>query len=384
MRTVRGHSYGRNRSGNEKRVGYRPFQGNEIRCFVCNKTGHKAAQCYNAGKVCNQCGRKGHMAAACRSKDTRGQKAPPAQRRGKVKCWGCGREGHTQNQCRSTKGPQQQNRMQRKPPGATVKQSNEAQQDKKPPSTAARQWLKEQEAKLELPNITPELIKAAAEIRRLVNIEIDARVAARKVAIKIDKMFKEAKTKVKDRFFIRTTGEWHEVEREASTKADLLQKQRNLKDAIELDAEMARIKANEAVDKMIESLKSKRGSTPFTNNELEKMPKTLCFALKQVYDISNQQLASEIGQFGDRAIQCVAAWYTKIIATAKELMQLGYNEVEKNEAAKIAREQARVAARNMEVDEPEGSSPRSNRRRTEAKWTPTRGKSKPSHQGSRK
>ncbi|XP_040068703.1 uncharacterized protein LOC120841790 [Ixodes scapularis] len=49
-----------------------------MRCYLCNKTGHKAAQCrslYNTGQVptCQRCGRKGHKTEVCR-----GQTKPQA------------------------------------------------------------------------------------------------------------------------------------------------------------------------------------------------------------------------------------------------------------------------------------------------------------------
>ncbi|XP_042144369.1 uncharacterized protein LOC120836664 [Ixodes scapularis] len=49
-----------------------------IRCYLCNKTGHKAAQCrslYSTGQVptCQRCGRKGHKTEVCR-----GQTKPQA------------------------------------------------------------------------------------------------------------------------------------------------------------------------------------------------------------------------------------------------------------------------------------------------------------------
>lgn len=345
---------------------------------MCAKIGHKAAQCYHASKSCSGCGRKGHILAACRANARSRQN--PAEQRSKAQCWKCGKSGHKQHECKAQRADKRQ-KAQARPrnePRAPQRRGSEERksQDHKPPSVASQQWIKEQDAKLELKTITPEMITTVTEIRRLINIEVDAKVAGKKVAIKIDRLLKAGRKKVTDRFFVRTTGEWKEIERETSGNNDLVARQKALANVLTQDADMARAKANTTVDQLILRMRSKRGASPFTALDLERMTSTLSYALRTAYDRENQQAMEEMGEHGDRAAHQVAAWYTKLITLANEATQAGWNAIEKGEAERVAREQAKAARQEMEIDEAEDAPPQQQRRRTENRWTPARGKSK--------
>lgn len=254
-------------------------------------------------------------------------------------------------------------------------------QDSKPPNTASKVWIKDQDARLELVAITPCIVEKVAEIRRLVNIEIDARIAHKKNSQKLEKIRTSAAKKVKERFFLRSTGEWQERERESTSSADLLVKLRMLGEVLDKDAETARTCADQTASQLIESIKSRRSSTTFTGAEIEKMPRVLSLAIKAVTDRDKRERDRDLAESGDEEVNAVADWYAKIIKTAKDLVQKGVNDLEKMEAERKAREQAAAANAELNADGEQMVVPARAQHRSEQRFMPARGGGKPRGRG---
>lgn len=207
----------------------------------------------------------------------------------------------------------------------------------------------------------------------MVNIAVDAKVTTRKVKLQCEALKKEQQKKVKERFFMRSSGTWEERERDQYTKYDQYHKKKLLMDVLEQDAANATRLADAALLRLLETVKTGKMPNPFSEAALNAMAPEMKQAMQRAWDAQERSMVSVNNSKKETENETIIAkWYAFLIDKAQKVELNAISDLEKKEAEKLAAEQARGAQ--MELDEVHETDSPARKKRQNNPWRNSQGR----------